>query len=370
VRVFISSVRRGLEEERDALPGLISAIGFEPIRFEDFGASPMPSREACLEGIDRADVYVLLLGPNYGHRFADTKQSPTHDEWVAATRRGIPRLVYVKNGVEVEPDQQEFIDSIGNYGSGVFYDTFDSTAELQTKVAGALRSQATAPSDLTFAPLSGEVAFEWRRGSDPHYRNVVEHATLEVHVQSVPATRLTTRQMQELADTLAGRVRETGLVANDVGISAKRDSDSVSVAIPGRQEGSRYWNDVRYSVVTGVRANQSGQVSVFAQLPGDSLGSVFDQNASVEQIAECLRLVGELRLVTQERLAIAVGLDPTSSISIGKADQLPRNQASLGMRTNSSIHVEPDESVSQAALSTGAREMSRHLSRSLSEQLG
>lgn len=152
MRVFISSVRRGLEDERDALPGLISAIGFEPVRFEDFGASPTPSREACLQGVASADVYVLLLGPNYGHRFADTKQSPTHDEWVAATKRGIPRLVYVKNGVEVEPDQRAFIDSIGNYGSGVFYDTFDSVAELQIKVAGALRSQATSPSDLTFTP--------------------------------------------------------------------------------------------------------------------------------------------------------------------------------------------------------------------------
>jgi len=36
VRVFISSVRRGLEAERDALPGLVKAIGHEPVRFEDF----------------------------------------------------------------------------------------------------------------------------------------------------------------------------------------------------------------------------------------------------------------------------------------------------------------------------------------------
>ncbi|WP_170945981.1 DUF4062 domain-containing protein [Rhodococcus sp. 14-2483-1-2] len=369
MRVFISSVRRGLEEERDALPGLISAIGFEPIRFENFGASPTPSREACLEGVARADVYVLLLGPNYGHRFADTMQSPTHDEWVAATKRGIPRLVYVKNGVEVEPDQQALIDRIGNYGSGVFYDTFDSVAELQTKVAGALRSQAAAPSDLTFAPLSDEVNFEWRRGTDPHYRNAVEQATLEVHVQPVPATRRTTRQMHELADTFARRIRETGLVADDVGISAQRDTDSVSVAIPERQEKSRSWNDVRHAVITGVRANQSGQVSVFAQLPGDSLGSLFDQEASVEQIAECLRLVGALRLVTQERLAIAVGIDPTSSITIGIVANLPRNQASFGTRSNAPIRVEPDESVSQAALSTSSLEVSRLLARTISEKL-
>lgn len=31
MRVFVSSVRRGLEKERDALKGLILALGHEPI---------------------------------------------------------------------------------------------------------------------------------------------------------------------------------------------------------------------------------------------------------------------------------------------------------------------------------------------------
>ena len=96
VKVFLSSVRRGLEEERDALPGLIIAVGHEVVRFEDFTAQSQPSREACLAGIATVDAYLLLLGPNYGHRFEDTGQSPTHDEWVAATVAGIPRVVSAK----------------------------------------------------------------------------------------------------------------------------------------------------------------------------------------------------------------------------------------------------------------------------------
>lgn len=40
MKVMISSVRRGLEPERDALPGLIMALGHEPVRFEDFSAQP------------------------------------------------------------------------------------------------------------------------------------------------------------------------------------------------------------------------------------------------------------------------------------------------------------------------------------------
>jgi hypothetical protein len=79
-----SIVRRGLEEERDALPGLISAIGHTPVRFEDFTAQTVPSREACIAGVDSSDAYLLLIGPHYGEPMKDTGQSPTHDEWMAS----------------------------------------------------------------------------------------------------------------------------------------------------------------------------------------------------------------------------------------------------------------------------------------------
>lgn len=43
MRIFISSVRKGLEEERDALPGLIRALGHTPVLFEDFTAQTTPA---------------------------------------------------------------------------------------------------------------------------------------------------------------------------------------------------------------------------------------------------------------------------------------------------------------------------------------
>jgi hypothetical protein len=69
VKVFISSVRTGLEEERDALPGLIAALGHEATRFEDYTAMNLPSRQACLAGVEDADVYLLLLGEHYGSAY-------------------------------------------------------------------------------------------------------------------------------------------------------------------------------------------------------------------------------------------------------------------------------------------------------------
>ena len=63
MQVFISSDRRGLEEERDALPGLITALGHTALAFEDFTTQSMPSRQACVDRVKAADAFVLLIGP-------------------------------------------------------------------------------------------------------------------------------------------------------------------------------------------------------------------------------------------------------------------------------------------------------------------
>ena len=106
------------------------------------------------------------MGPNYGHPFKDTGQSPTHDEWAAATAAGLPRLVYRKEGVEFEADQQEFARSIGDYTSGVFYDSFTTTPELLTKVAANVRELDQAGDPLSFSPLTEPVTVTWRADFD------------------------------------------------------------------------------------------------------------------------------------------------------------------------------------------------------------
>ncbi|OEJ56813.1 hypothetical protein BGM19_00885 [Streptomyces agglomeratus] len=72
MKVFVSSVRRGLESERNHLRALLPAAGYEVLMFEDFTAQSVPSREACLRGVREADVYVLLLGEKYGDPLDDS----------------------------------------------------------------------------------------------------------------------------------------------------------------------------------------------------------------------------------------------------------------------------------------------------------
>jgi Domain of unknown function (DUF4062) len=255
VKVFLSSVRRGLEEERGALPGLIIAVGHEVVRFEDFTAQSQPSREACLAGLATVDAYLLLLGPNYGHRFEDTGQSPTHDEWVAATVAGIPRVVYRKLGVDFEPEQEELARSIGDYTSGVFYDSFTTTPELLTKVAGKLRELAQAGDPLTFSPLTRPVTVTRRADFDAQLRGGSSSGSaLEVHVVPLDAQPRSTRLMSELATVLPNRIRESGLVTASEALPVSRPQDAVMVSVPIPRA---IWNAPRDSACVWTRTARS-----------------------------------------------------------------------------------------------------------------
>jgi hypothetical protein len=128
-QIFISSVRRGLEEERDHLPGLIKAVGHRPLRFEDFTAQPRASRDACLAGVEDADVYLLLLGPNYGEPLPDSGLAPTEEEWMVAKRRGIPILVLKKSGIDMDDRQRAFLEKVEDY---VPADSGQHSTERQT----------------------------------------------------------------------------------------------------------------------------------------------------------------------------------------------------------------------------------------------
>jgi hypothetical protein len=366
MRVFISSVRHGLEEERDALPGLITAIGHTPVRFEDFSAQTTPSRQACMDGLATAEVYLLILGPRYGHRFDDTGQSPTHDEWTAAGKAGLPRLVYRKQGVTFEDDQQEFSRHIGEYTSGVFHDTFTTTHELQPKVAAKLRELEHTSNPLSYSPLTTPVSVTWRSDFDADARrSTTSRPELEVHVLPIGATPRSTRIMGELSRSLPNRLRDTGLVDVSQGLDTTRTLEAIAITTPPAPVQRTGWNDVREPQLLGIRAAADGQVSAWASLPGDSMGSILDINALPDQIAGLLRLIGQLRITNTPQLAIGVGINTTMSLSTDTIARLPRQSASLTSLSDRPLHVPPDEQVTRAALDTGALEVARALTSSL-----
>jgi hypothetical protein len=281
---------------------------------------------------------------------------------------GMPRLVYRKTGVQFEPDQEAFSRSIGDYASGVFYDSFAEATELLTKVAAKLRELEQAESPLKFTPLTGPVTVTWRADFDSQLRNNTSlQPALELHV--VPAgagSPRPSRIMAELADSMPARVRESGMISASDALSTARTDGAVLVSVAGRPV---QWNRPREPQLLGIRLGVDGQASAWTTLPGDSMGAVLDRTQLPDQIAELLRLVGVLRVVDAGQIAVAVGVDPAMMLSAGRVAHLPRQSASKLSMSDRPLMIPPDEQVSSAALNVGALEVARSLSRALLEAL-
>lgn len=370
MRVFVSSVRRGLERERDALTGLIMAIGHEPLRFEDFGARAEPSREACLAGVASADVYLLILGPIYGHRFPETNQSPTHDEWVAATTKGMPRLVFRKVGVEFEEDQEEFARLVGSYSDGVFYDQFETPEELQTKVAAAVLRLANAPSPLAFEPLSQTPEINWRdEWIDRRLAGTHQSSFVELHVVPLEQGRIPTRVLKQASVQLINGLRQSGAVSAATGLEVSDGPEATVVEVSPRDGRDGGWNQPRPGSLLGVRLSADGQISLWATLPSDGMGAILDLGNLTSQLTDMLRCIGVINVHAAGRFAVAIGIGgSTLLVSLGTVSGTSRTSASMGTGRGGPIRVFPDESVSESAFGAGAHEVARILATALVDE--
>jgi hypothetical protein len=149
MKIFVSSVIRGLESYRDAASHAARALRHEVKRAEDFAASAATPQQACLAGIRWADAVILLLGGRYGDRQA-SGLSPTHEEYREARER-CPVLVFIQKNVNFESEQQVFVREIQDWSTGHFTAGFSSPEDLRDGVTAALHdlelSRAVGPVD-------------------------------------------------------------------------------------------------------------------------------------------------------------------------------------------------------------------------------
>lgn len=233
VIVFISSVRRGLEEERDTLPGLLLALGHEPRRFEDYTAQPLPSREACLRGVEDADVYLLLLGPHYGEPVFDTGLSPTEEEFVVARRRGIPMLAFRKVRPSPDEKQKEFIERVEEYTGGLFRDSFEDAADLQARVVAGLRQLAEPAEPLIWVPLDHLIDVPWLHIVDT--AGAYGSAVLECHVlRANSGPRIPAAALDSLPRRLAALGRDHEFFGPEEALDLETNPDEARAATVGR----------------------------------------------------------------------------------------------------------------------------------------
>jgi hypothetical protein len=212
------------------------------------------------------------------------------------------------------------------------------------------------------------VTITWRADFDEHLQRgrSSSQPALELHVVPTGAPARSSRVMADLANSLPYRIRESGLVGGSEGLPTARHRGAVTVSIASPPTG---WNVPREPQLLGVRLGVDGQVSVWATLPGDGMGSILDPTQLPEQIAGLLRLIGMLRVVESNQVAIGIGVDPAMMLSAGRVAQLPRQSASMLSTPDRPVRVAPDELVTLAALDAGALEVSRSLSRTLLDAL-
>ena len=363
MRIFISSVRRGLEVERDALPGLIRALGHEPVRFEDFTAQSAPSRQACLDALETCDAYLLLVGPYYGYVFPETGQSATHDEWTDATRRGMPRYVFRKSGVELDAEQSKFAQQLGDYGAGRFYATFKDATALQSEVARVIRELENAPSVLSFQPLNEPVEIHWlNENTRSGFAVSADRPRLEVHVVPLEISTLSRRLIEQLSAGLPQRVRASGLVSSTEALELSPTATTAVLTVPTPARGR--WDEPQPGSLASISVYQDGAVAITFNLPGDQMGTILDPQDLATRTAAALRLAGQIDITGAAEVAIGIGLTRGSMVSAGTVTGVARNTGQMRMSAEPT-RVEPDERITRAVLDRGADEVGASLARAL-----
>lgn len=139
--VFVSSVQKELEDERLIVQNLVNTDAFlsthcTPVLYELEPASPDKALEGCLQSLDDCQVYLLIVGIEYGTPVGGL--SITHAEYRRAKKRKLPVLAFIKGdrSVKREEGTSKLLAELD--AGGPKYKRFGNVIELQKEVRAAL----------------------------------------------------------------------------------------------------------------------------------------------------------------------------------------------------------------------------------------
>lgn len=141
LRVFVSSVQKELEDERLVVQNLVSTDPFlsahcVPVLYELEPASPTRAMEGCIESLDACDVYLLIVGVQYGTPIGAL--SITHAEYRRAKQNDLPVLAFIKGERHVAREGGTAALLAELDADGPKYKRFGNVIELQKEVRAAL----------------------------------------------------------------------------------------------------------------------------------------------------------------------------------------------------------------------------------------
>ena len=141
LKVFVSSVQKELEDERLTVQNLINTDVFlsahcAPVLYEFEPASPDQAIEGCLIDLDLCQVYILIVGMQYGMMIDGL--SITHAEYRRAKERALPVLAFIRGerSAKREDGTIRLLEELD--ADGPKYKRFGNVIELQREVRAAL----------------------------------------------------------------------------------------------------------------------------------------------------------------------------------------------------------------------------------------
>lgn len=147
-RIFISSVQKELEPERQALFSLISTDPFLkehciPILFEKQSPPIRPAEKPYLRELEQSHIYILMIDREYGLK--TDRLSATHHEYNLARKQNLPSLALIKDSQDEgrEMETRSFISIIkkDKFTYKRFIDRIDLKKEVYTWLKKVLKEQ-------------------------------------------------------------------------------------------------------------------------------------------------------------------------------------------------------------------------------------
>lgn len=139
--VFVSSVQKELEDERLIVQNMVNTDTFlsahcTPVLYELEPASPDKALKGCLQSLDACQVYLLIVGIEYGKPVGGL--SITHAEYRRAKKRKLPVLAFIRGdrSIEREDGTSKLLAELD--ADGPKYKRFGNVIELQKEVRASL----------------------------------------------------------------------------------------------------------------------------------------------------------------------------------------------------------------------------------------
>jgi ATP-dependent DNA helicase RecG len=141
LRVFVSSVQKELEDERLVVQNLVNTDAFlsahcDPVLYEFEPASPEKALEGCFGSLDECQVYLLIVGVQYGNLVGAL--SITHAEYRHAKAKDLPVLAFIKGERQATREDGTVALLTELDADGPKYKRFGNVIELQKEVRAAL----------------------------------------------------------------------------------------------------------------------------------------------------------------------------------------------------------------------------------------